>query len=60
MRVIVFAGTAKERKALDKEGVLRRANVVLTSYSLLERPDGSQTLSRIAWKVRECSVIKPL
>lgn len=50
MRVIVYAGSLKERKTLEKKG-FRGANVVLTTYSILERPDGSSALSQHSWKV---------
>lgn len=59
MRVIVYAGTTKERKALDQQGVLRRANIVLTSYSILERPDGSAAMSKLKWKVRRAIPNQP-
>ena len=51
MRVLVFTGSIKERRALEKQG-FSKFNVVLSSYSILERADGSKALTQRLWEVR--------
>jgi hypothetical protein len=50
MKVLKFAGSLQERRLIVKRGMLRRAQVVLCAYSVLERKEGSEALQAVPWK----------